>query len=375
MKLFDVYPRFDITLTKAKGVYVYDENDQEYLDLYGGHGVISIGHSHPDYVSKITGQLSKIGFYSNSVNMPMQEELAQKLAQQSGYPEHHLFLCNSGAEANENAIKLASFYTGKKKVVAFKNSFHGRTAAALNVTDNPMLSAPVNRHNFPVEFIEMNNRRQLEKALRNKDVCAVIVEGIQGVGGLDMPSVEYLEFLAQQCKANGALLILDEIQSGYGRSGKFFAHQYANIEADIVTLAKGMGNGFPVAGLLIHPDIKATYGMLGTTFGGSYLACAAATAVLNILKKEKLLQNVQQVSKKIVADLQEIPQIKHIKGRGLMLGVELNFPVKELRAKLLYNHHIFTGSSANPNLLRILPPLCITAEQIKPFANTLKKLL
>ena len=375
MKLFDVYPRFDITLTKAKGVYVYDENDQEYLDLYGGHGVISIGHSHPDYVSKLTGQLNKIGFYSNSVNMPMQEELAQKLAQQSGYPEHHLFLCNSGAEANENAIKLASFYTGKKKVVAFKNSFHGRTAAALNVTDNPKLSASVNRHNFPVEFIELNNREQLEKALRNKDVCAVIMEGIQGVGGLDMPSVEYLEFLAQQCKANGALLILDEIQSGYGRSGKFFAHQYANIEADIVTLAKGMGNGFPVAGLLIHPDIKATYGMLGTTFGGSYLACTAATAVLDTLKNEKLLQNVQQVSKKIVADLQEIPQIKHIKGRGLMLGVELNFPVKELRAKLLYNHHIFTGSSANPNLLRILPPLCITAEQIKPFANTLKKLL
>ena len=375
MKLFDVYPRFDITLTKAKGVYVYDENDQEYLDLYGGHGVISIGHSHPDYVSKITSQLNKIGFYSNSVNMPMQEELAQKLAQQSGYPEHHLFLCNSGAEANENAIKLASFYTGKKKVVAFKNSFHGRTAAALNVTDNPKLSASVNRHNFPVEFIELNNREQLEKALRNKDVCAVMVEGIQGVGGLDMPSVEYLEFLAQQCKANGALLILDEIQSGYGRSGKFFAHQYANIEADIVTLAKGMGNGFPVAGLLIHPDIKATYGMLGTTFGGSYLACTAATAVLDTLKNEKLLQNVQQVSKKIVADLQEIPQIKHIKGRGLMLGVELNFPVKELRAKLLYNHHIFTGSSANPNLLRILPPLCITAEQIKPFANTLKKLL
>ncbi len=375
MKLFDVYPRFDITLTKAKGVYVYDENDQEYLDLYGGHGVISIGHSHPDYVSKITGQLNKIGFYSNSVNMPMQEELAQKLAHQSGYPEHHLFLCNSGAEANENAIKLASFYTGKKKVVAFKNSFHGRTAAALNVTDNPKLSASVNRHNFPVKFIELNNRGQLEKALRNKDVCAVIVEGIQGVGGLDMPSVEYLEFLAQQCKANGALLILDEIQSGYGRSGKFFAHQYANIEADIVTLAKGMGNGFPVAGLLIHPDIKATYGMLGTTFGGSYLACAAATAVLDTLKNEKLLQNVQQVSKKIVADLQEIPQIKHIKGRGLMLGVELNFPVKELRTKLLYNYHIFTGSSANPNLLRILPPLCITAEQIKPFANTLKKLL
>jgi len=375
MKLFDVYPRFDIPLIKAKGVYVYDENDQEYLDLYGGHGVISIGHSHPDYVSKLTSQLNKIGFYSNSVDMPMQEELAQKLAQQSGYPEHHLFLCNSGAEANENAIKLTSFYTGKKKVVAFKNSFHGRTAAALNVTDNPKLSALVNRHNFPVEFIELNNRGQLEKALRNKDVCAVIVEGIQGVGGLDMPSVEYLEFLAQQCKTNGALLILDEIQSGYGRSGRFFAHQYANIEADIVTIAKGMGNGFPVAGLLIHPDIKATYGMLGTTFGGSYLACAAATAVLDTLKKEKLLQNVQQVSEKIVADLQEIPQIKHIKGKGLMLGVELNFPVKELRAKLLYNHHIFTGSSANPNLLRILPPLCITAEQIKPFANTLKKLL
>ena len=289
MSLFNVYPRFNITLAKGEGVYVYDTNNQQYLDLYGGHGVISIGHSHPHYVQQVTDQLTNIGFYSNSVNIPAQEMLATKLNEQSGYPNHQLFLCNSGAEANENAIKLASFHTGKKKVIAFKGSFHGRTAAALNVTDNPKLSAPVNLDNFPVEFIELNNIEQLTNSLEANDVCAVIIEGIQGVGGLGAPSDDYLNFLVQSCKQYGVVLILDEIQSGYGRSGKFFAHQHANIEADIITMAKGMGNGFPVAGLLIHPDIEPEYGMLGSTFGGNHLACAAAIAVLDTIESEQLI--------------------------------------------------------------------------------------
>jgi len=373
--LFNVYPRFDITPVKAKGVSVFDENGKEYLDLYGGHGVISIGHSHPEYVDQINRQLQKIGFYSNSVNMPIQDELAQKLAEQSGYPEHQLFLCNSGAEANENALKLASFHTGKKKVIAFKGSFHGRTAAALNVTDNTKLSAPINKDNFEVEFIELNDKKGLTEALKNKDVCAVIVEGIQGVGGLDAPSEEFFNFLAQSCKEQEALLILDEIQSGYGRTGHFFAHQYANVQADIITMAKGMGNGFPVGGVLIDSKIEASSGLLGTTFGGNHLACAAGIAVLNTLKKESLSENVMQVSNTLISELKTISCIKNIKGKGLMLGVEFDFPIKELRLKLLNDHQIFTGASANPNLLRILPPLNITTEEIMPFAQALKNLL
>ena len=372
MKLFDVYPKFDITLTNAKGVYVYDTAHQKYLDLYGGHGVISIGHGHPHYVEQLHRQLKQIGFYSNAINIPMQEELATKLTYQSGYPEHQLFLCNSGAEANENAIKLASFHTGKKKVIAFKKSFHGRTAAALNITDNSNLSAPVNQYNFPVEFIELNSERQLLHSLQTVDICAVIVEGIQGVGGLDGPSEEYLKFLSKNCKQYGALLILDEIQSGYGRSGKFFAHQYAGIEADIITMAKGMGNGFPIGGLLIHSKIEAKPGMLGTTFGGNHLACVAAIAVLDTLEKESLLAHTQEVSKFITEELKSIPAIKSMKGKGLMLGMEFDFPIKKIREELLYNHHIFTGASANPKLLRILPPLCITQEQMAPFLKALK---
>jgi acetylornithine aminotransferase len=375
MSLFNVYPRFDITLAKGEGVYVYDTNNQQYLDLYGGHGVISIGHSHPHYVKQLTDQLEKIGFYSNSVNIPAQEILANKLSAQSGYPNHQLFLCNSGAEANENAIKLASFHTGKKKIIAFKGSFHGRTAAALNVTDNPKLSAPVNLDNFPVDFIELNNEEQLTNSLQANDVCAVIIEGIQGVGGLDAPSDEYLTFLANSCKQSGVVIILDEIQSGYGRTGKFFAHQYAKIEADIITMAKGMGNGFPVAGLLIHPDIKAEYGMLGTTFGGNHLACAAGIAVLDTIRTEQLLDNTQLVSKWLQNELSTIPAIKAIKGKGLMLGVEFDYPIKELRKKLLNDYHILTGASANPNLLRILPPLSITIDEITPFSTALKEIL
>lgn len=375
MSLFDVYPRFDITLTKAEGVYVYDDQDQQYLDLYGGHGVISIGHSHPKYVKKVNQQLKTIGFYSNSIKMPTQEELAAKLAEQSGYPNHQLFLCNSGAEANENAIKVASFHTGRNKMIAFKGSFHGRTAGALNITDNVKLSAPINCDNFPVDFIELNNEEQLIEALRENDVCAVIVEGIQGVGGLNAPSEDYLRFLREKCTEYDVLLILDEIQSGYGRTGKFFAHQSAGISVDIITMAKGMGNGFPIGGLLIHPNIKASYGMLGTTFGGNHLACAAGISVLEVLRNEELLENTQQVSAAIIEQLKTITQIKVIKGDGLMLGVEFDFSIKEIRAKLLHEYHIFTGASANPNLLRILPPLCITTEQITPFVTALKEIL
>ncbi len=375
MKLFNVYPRFNINITSAKGVYLYDENNQQYLDLYGGHGVISIGHSYPKYVQKLTQQLNLIGFYSNSIQMPIQDELANKLTHQSGYDNYKLFLCNSGAEANENAIKLASFHTGKKKIIAFNKSFHGRTAAALNVTDYHKLSAPVNKQNFPVDFIEMNNQEQLLNLLQFEDVAAVIVEGIQGVGGLDMPSVAYLKFLREMCTQYNTLLILDEIQSGYGRSGKFFAHQYADVKADIISIAKGMGNGFPVGGILINPVIEATSGMLGTTFGGNHLACAAGIAVLDTIKNEDLINNVVEINAYLMDELSSIPSIKQLKGKGLMLGIEFDFPIKDIRSKLLYEHHIFTGDSSNPNLIRILPPLSITKEEIKPFICALKQVV
>ncbi|MEQ8242616.1 aminotransferase class III-fold pyridoxal phosphate-dependent enzyme [Fulvivirga sp.] len=373
MDLFNVYPRFNIQLERASGVYVYDEKGTEYLDLYGGHGVISIGHSHPHYVKSVSDQLNKIGFYSNSVLMPIQEQLANKLGQLSGYDDYHLFLCNSGAEANENALKVASFHTGKNKVIAFKHSFHGRTEAALNVTDNAKLKAPINESAFPVELIDLNNKEQLLAVLKGNDVCAVIVEGIQGVGGLDMPTDEYLQFLEKECKANGVMLILDEIQSGFGRSGKFFAHQHAGIKADVISMAKGMGNGFPVAGVLINPQIQASNGMLGTTFGGNHLACAAALSVLEVIENEKLIENAEAISKQLITELKQLPKIKKIKGRGLMIGVELDEPISQLRSKILNDYKIFTGNASNPNVLRILPPLGITWEQIQPFIEALKK--
>lgn len=375
MELFNVYPRFNITPTHAKGVFVYDEKDQAYLDLYGGHGVISIGHSHPHYVKTVENQLHKIGFYSNSILIPQQDELAAKLGKLSGYEEYHLFLSNSGAEANDNAIKLASFHNHKKKVVAFQHSFHGRTGSTLNVTDDPKISAEINKDNFEVIFIPLNDQNALVEALKDKDVSAVIVEGIQGVGGLDAPTPKYLEFIAKTCKEHDALLILDEIQSGYGRSGKFFAHQYAAIQPDIISVAKGMGNGFPIAGILIHPEIKPSMGMLGTTFGGNHLACAAGIAVLDVIEKENLIENAAQVSELIINELKKIPQIKKIKGKGLMLGVELDYPVKDVRARLLNEYQIFTGASKNEKLLRILPPLNITFEQILTFSNALKEIL
>lgn len=375
MKLFDVYPRFNVTPVSANGVYVTDDSGQKYLDLYGGHGVISIGHTHPHYVNRIENQLEQIAFYSNSIQMPIQEELADKLGQICDYPNYELFLCNSGAEANENTIKLASFHTGKKKMIAFKNSFHGRTAAALNVTDNPHLQAAINQTNFEVEFLPLNQIDLVKKALEKEDVAAVIIEGIQGVGGLDEPTSDFLEALQTECHAHGALLILDEIQSGYGRSGHFFAHQNSSVKADIISMAKGMGNGFPIAGVLIHPKIEAKAGLLGTTFGGNHLACAAGLAVLEVVSSENLMENVKEMNAFLMDELSKINGIKKIKGRGLMLGVELDKPVKTLRSDLLFNHHIFTGASANPNLIRILPPLTITKTDLVPFIEALNKLL
>lgn len=375
MKLFDVYPRFDIELEKAEGVFVYDHVGTKYLDLYGGHGVISIGHSHPYFVQKMKKQLQKLVFYSNSVQLPIQEALAEKLGQVSGYPDYDLFLCNSGAEANENALKLASFHTGKKKVVAFKHSFHGRTSAAVSVTDYPKLSAPLNTGGFEVEFVELNDTGALESAFAGNEVCAVIVEGIQGVGGLDVPSVTFLKKLSELTKQFNALLILDEIQSGYGRSGKFFAHQYADIQPDLITIAKGMGNGFPIAGVLISPRIQGYHGMLGTTFGGNPLACAAGLAVLEVWEQENILDNVNKVSAFLKSELLKIASIHKIKGKGLMLGMEFLFPVQELRKKLLFEHQILTGSAANPNLIRILPPLNISEDQIGIFPKALQQVL
>ncbi|MAX82143.1 MAG: aspartate aminotransferase family protein [Crocinitomicaceae bacterium] len=375
MNLFDVYPRFNINITHANGIHVYDESNQEYLDLYGGHGVISIGHTHPHYVKTITNQLNKIGFYSNSIEMPIQEQLAQKLGELSGYTDYDLFLSNSGAEANENALKLASFHTGRTKVVAFKNAFHGRMAATLNVTDNPKISAPINQNNFPVEFLDLNDFDALENALKANDVAAVIVEGIQGVGGLDMPTGAFLQHIEKMCEQYGAVFIMDEIQCGYGRSGMFFAHQHAGVKPHLISTAKGMGNGFPIGGVLISPEIKPWAGMLGTTFGGNHLACAAALAVLEVIESEKLMENAAEVGQQLTEAWSAIPQVKTVKGKGLMLGVELDFPIKHIRNKILNEYHIFTGSASNPNVLRILPPLTIQFNDIEPFTNALKELL
>lgn len=375
MKLFNVYSRYPVQPVSANGSKLFDQEGNEYLDLYGGHGVISIGHSHPHYIQRISDQLTRIGFYSNSVAMPIQEELADLLGSVSGYPEHHLFLCNSGAEAIENALKLASFHTGKNKVLAFKGSFHGRTAAALTITDHMKHRAALNEHSFPVEFAALNNSEDTLEKLGSGAYCAIIVEGIQGVGGLDFPSDDFLHFLRKTCDERGILLILDEIQSGYGRSGHFFAHQTAGIQADLVTVAKGMGNGFPIAGVLIHPDITAKPGLLGTTFGGNHLACAAAVAVLEIMEQEKILEKVGEMHAFIKPKLEALNQVKKLKGKGLMLGIEYPFPIRELRSDLLFQKHLFTGDSANPNLLRILPPLTITKEELTALPDALNELV
>ncbi len=371
MSLFNVYPLFDITPVKAKDVYVYDENNVEYLDLYGGHAVISIGHSHPKYVSAISNQLSKLGFYSNAIQNPLQVALADKLEALSGCKDYQLFLCNSGAEANENALKLASFHNGKSKVLAFKNSFHGRTSAAVAATDNFKIVAPINAQQ-DVDFVELGDLISVENILKANQTCAVIIECIQGVGGLDESTTEFYQGLERLCKQYNTILIADEVQSGFGRTGDFFAFQKHNITPDIISIAKGMGNGFPIGGILIHPNIKPSFGLLGTTFGGNHLACAASLSVLEVLEEEKLLENANEISAYFIEKAKELPGLKSIKGRGLMLGLEFDFPVSELRKQLIHKHHMFTGSAKNPNLLRILPPLTIQKKHIDVFFEALK---
>jgi len=370
MKPFDVYSIFDIDIEKASGSILWDKKGKKYLDLYGGHAVISIGHSHPDYVSSISTQLNKIGFYSNSVKISLQDELARKLGESSGYNDYDLFLCNSGAEANENAFKLASFCNGRKKIIAFNSSFHGRTSLAVAATDNSNIVAPVNATGN-VSFLPFNDLEQFEKAM-DESVSAVIIEGIQGVGGVNIPSAEFLKRIESLCNKYGALMILDEVQSGYGRSGKFFAHQWAGVKPHLITVAKGMGNGFPVAGVLISPQIQAKKEMLGTTFGGNYLACAAAISVLDVIKKENLIDNALQAGEYLKAELQNISGIKEVRGIGLMIGIELHDPCAEVRKKLLFEHSIFTGSASNKNTIRILPSLAIAKPQLDVFVNALK---
>ncbi|MBV1888259.1 MAG: aminotransferase class III-fold pyridoxal phosphate-dependent enzyme [Urechidicola sp.] len=374
MNLFNVYPLYDVTPTKAKDCFVWNEKGKKYLDLYGGHGVISVGHTHPDYLAKLKSQLDSLGFYSNAIQNPLQVELAKKIGEVSDYPDYDLFLCNSGAEANENALKLASFHTGNSRVISFKNSFHGRTSAAVAVTDNKKINAPINKQQVAT-FLTLNDAGAVEKELQKEDVCAVIIEGVQGVGGLDEGTPEFFKSLETLCEKYNVILILDEIQSGYGRTGKFFAHQYHNIKPDIITIAKGMGNGFPIGGVLISPKLEASFGLLGTTFGGNHLACAAAISVLEIFEKENLIFNVLEVSKYFNQQVKEISQIKQIKGKGLMCGIEFDFEVGELRKKLIYKHHIFTGGAMNKNLLRILPPLTVKKEHIDTLIYALKEIL
>jgi len=374
MNLFDVYPLYNVTPVKAEGCYIYDEKNIKYLDLYGGHGVISVGHTHPDYIDKLKNQLDNLGFYSNAIQNPLQVELADKLGKVSGCPNYSLFLCNSGAEANENALKLASFHTGRSRVISFRNSFHGRTSAAVAVTDNPKINAPINEQQSAT-FLELNDTEAVEKELKKEDVCAVIIEGIQGVGGLDEGTTDFFKSLGSLCKKYDTILILDEIQSGYGRTGKFFAFQYHDIQPDIITTAKGMANGFPIGGVLISPKLKASFGLLGTTFGGNHLACAAAISVLEIIEKEDLMVNVKEVSDYFLSEIRQIPQIKKVKGKGLMAGVEFEFEVGDLRKRLIYDHHIFTGGAMNKKLLRILPPLTVKKENIDTFINALKEVL
>ncbi|WP_299487548.1 aminotransferase class III-fold pyridoxal phosphate-dependent enzyme [uncultured Allomuricauda sp.] len=371
MKLFDVYPLYDVTPVSAKGIEVTDDKGTTYLDFYGGHAVISIGHSHPHYVKRLTTQLDKIGFYSNSIQNPLQQQLAKKLGELSKCEDYNLFMCNSGAEANENALKLASFHTGKSKVIAFKNGFHGRTSAAVAATDNSSINAPINLQQ-EVTFLPLNDFEAFETALQSDEYCAVILETIQGIGGLDEPTTEFIQFVSEKSKEKGIVFIADEIQCGFGRSGKFFAFQHHNIQPDIISMAKGMGNGFPVGGILIHESFKASYGLLGTTFGGNHLACAATLAVLEVLEKENLIFNADEIGNYFKEKAVEIPQVKQIKGRGLMLGLEFDFEVAELRKKLIFNQKLFTGGAKDKHVLRILPALNITRHHIDLFFEALK---
>jgi len=374
MKLFNVYELFDIDLVKAQGSYVWDKNGTRYLDLYGGHAVISIGHTHPHYVEKINEQLAKIAFYSNSIQIPIQQELASKLGALSGYPDYELFLTNSGAESIENALKLASFYNKRKKVIALKGAFHGRTEGAVVITDNPKIIAPINE-TPNVIFIPFDDTEALEKHLSSGEICAVIAEGIQGVGGIFMPSVEFWQTARQLCDKYDTVLIADEVQSGYGRTGKFFAHQHADVQADIITTAKGMGNGFPIGGVLISPKFKATYGMLGTTFGGNHLACAAGVAVLDVIKEENLLAHAGEMGEYWIEKLKKIEGVREVRGKGLMIGIALEMECKDVRNSLIKDYQIFTGSSSNKYTIRLLPALNLGKEEIDFFNEKLTECL
>ena len=373
MNLFDVYPLFDINIVKGKGCHVWDENGTEYLDLYGGHAVISIGHAHPHYVEMISNQVATLGFYSNSVINKLQEQVAERLGKVCGYDDYSLFLINSGAEANENALKLASFYNGRTRVVSFNKAFHGRTSLAVEVTNNPKIIAPITDCGH-VTYLPLNDIEAMKNELAKGDVCAVIIEGIQGVGGIQLPTDEFMQALREACTAHNTILVLDEIQSGYGRSGKFFAHQYNGIKADIITVAKGIGNGFPMAGVLISPMFTPVYGQLGTTFGGNHLACSAALAVLDVIGQENLVENAAKVGEYLMTELKKFPQIKEVRGRGLMIGLEFEEPIKELRLKLLKEQHVFTGVSGT-NVLRLLPPLCLSMEEANLFLERFRKVL
>lgn len=373
MTLFDVYPLFDINVVKGKGCHVWDEKGTEYLDLYGGHAVISIGHAHPHYVEMISNQVATLGFYSNSVINKLQQEVAARLGKLSGYDDYSLFLINSGAEANENALKLASFHNGRTKVVSFSKSFHGRTSLAVEATDNPKIIAPINA-NGHVTYLPLNDVETMKAELAKGDVCAVIIEGILGVGGIKSPTTEFMQELRKACTEHGTVLILDEIQSGYGRSGKFFAHQYTGIRPDIITVAKGIGNGFPMAGVLISPMFTPVYGMLGTTFGGNHLACAAALAVMDVIEKENLVENAANIGSYLLEELKKFPQIKEVRGCGLMIGMEFDQPVKEIRSRLIHEQHVFTGVTGT-NVIRLLPPLCLSKAEADEFLARFKKVL
>lgn len=373
MNLFDVYPLFDIAIVKGQGCHVWDDQGTEYLDLYGGHAVISIGHAHPHYVEMISRQVATLGFYSNSVINPLQQQLAERLGRACGYDDYALFLINSGAEANENALKLASFHNGRTRVVSFQKAFHGRTSLAVEATDNPKIIAPINA-NGHITYLPLNDVEAMQQELAKGDVCAVIIEGIQGVGGIKLPTDEFLQALRAACDATDTVLILDEIQSGYGRSGRFFAHQYSGIRPDIITVAKGIGNGFPMGGVLISPRFTPVYGQLGTTFGGNHLACSAALAVLDVMEQEQLVANAAKVGSYLISELKQLPQIKEVRGRGLMIGMEFAEPIKELRLRLLKEQHVFTGVSGT-NVIRLLPPLCLSQAEAEEFMQRLKAVL
>lgn len=373
MKLYDVYPLFDVNIVKGKGCKVWDDKGNEYLDLYGGHAVISIGHAHPKYVKAISEQAAALGFYSNSVINTLQQRVAEKLGRISGYEDYSLFFINSGAEANENALKLSSFKNGKRRVIAFKKAFHGRTSLAVEVTDNPKIIAPINA-NGHTTYLQLGDIEGVRSEIAKGDVTAVIIEGIQGVGGIEIPGEKFLHELQEVCNATGTTLILDEIQSGCGRSGKFFAHQWAGIKPDMITQAKGIGNGFPIGVVLISPKFEAVYGELGTTFGGNHLACAAAEAVLDVMEEEKLLENVNRVGEFLMSELKRIDGIKEVRGRGLMIGIEFEEPIKEVRRRLLFEERVFTGVSGT-NVIRLLPPLTLTLGEAEEFIKRFRKIL